>query len=231
MLNWPPPYQIIKSLRAKQIRLSIHPGQGLRIHIPDRLRKPVDIPALLLEKKSWILKHAALLSETSEPLESPQTLALTAISELWTIEYQQKCSRASLFAKENHSIVIMNKTTEVDSSIRLLHHWLKQKAEKHLGPWLKQLSQEHDLPYQAMQVRKQKTLWGSCSRDKIIRLNYKLLFLPSHLTEHVLLHELSHLKHLHHGPEFWALLSELDPHCMKHHRALNSSDAKIPAWL
>lgn len=49
--------------------------------------------------------------------------------------------------------------------------------------------------------------WGSCSvGDGSIRLSDRLRGMPPWVTDYVLLHELTHLLHAGHGPEFWAEL-------------------------
>jgi len=49
--------------------------------------------------------------------------------------------------------------------------------------------------------------WGSCSvGDGSIRLSDRLRGMPPWVTDYVLLHELAHLLHAGHGPEFWAEL-------------------------
>jgi predicted metal-dependent hydrolase len=49
--------------------------------------------------------------------------------------------------------------------------------------------------------------WGSCTvGEGSIRLSDRLRGMPSWVTDYVLLHELTHLLHAGHGPEFWAEL-------------------------
>jgi predicted metal-dependent hydrolase len=108
---------------------------------------------------------------------------------------------------------------------------LRKKAQQQLIPWLTELSLRHQLPFNNAAVRNQKTQWGSCSTSKNIQLNYKILFLPKALAEHILLHELSHIQHLNHSRAFWRLLSTLDPHCHEHNKALKTIEAELPAWL
>lgn len=49
--------------------------------------------------------------------------------------------------------------------------------------------------------------WGSCTvADGSIRLSDRLRGMPAWVTDYVLLHELVHLLHAGHGPEFWAEL-------------------------
>ena len=230
---WPPMYTVKKSTRSKQVRLSIHPHTGLTIHLPYRSKYSVDIEALLIEKKSWILKHLASLPPPSrrEEIALPTALDLKAIDETWQIEYKFNCAKPSLFAAAGLRLVVMDKEPHLERILRLLHIWLKRKAQTHLVPWLNQLSLEHQLPFNKAQIRHQKTLWGSCSAAKNIQLNYKLLFLPKNLAEHILLHELSHTKHLNHSRSFWRLLSQCDPNCKSHNAALRNIENELPAWL
>jgi len=49
--------------------------------------------------------------------------------------------------------------------------------------------------------------WGSCTpSDRTIRISDRLRGMPSWVLDYVLLHELAHLLHAGHGPEFWAEL-------------------------
>ena len=51
--------------------------------------------------------------------------------------------------------------------------------------------------------------WGSCSRLRNVNLNLNLMCLPYPVADYVILHELCHLRHMNHGPEFHALLEDL----------------------
>ncbi|MHC5088067.1 MAG: M48 metallopeptidase family protein, partial [Planctomycetota bacterium] len=56
--------------------------------------------------------------------------------------------------------------------------------------------------------RCQKTKWGSCSNQNNISLNINIAFLPEHLQDYILLHELCHIRHMNHSKAFWAQLDE-----------------------
>jgi predicted metal-dependent hydrolase len=66
-------------------------------------------------------------------------------------------------------------------------------------------------PYARVSIKDQKTCWGSCSRKGNLNFNYKILFLPSHLQDYVIVHELAHLSELSHSRSFWALVESVIP--------------------
>ncbi|WP_370523926.1 M48 family metallopeptidase [Cellulomonas sp. APG4] len=56
-------------------------------------------------------------------------------------------------------------------------------------------------------VSNQGRRWGSCTpADGTIRISTRVQGMPTWVLDYVLLHELTHLLHAGHGPEFWAAL-------------------------
>lgn len=64
--------------------------------------------------------------------------------------------------------------------------------------------------------------WGSCSSRDNITLNSRLTWLPPHLAEYVVLHELVHLKVFNHGQDFKAMMSAHMPDWVERERELDA---------
>lgn len=63
------------------------------------------------------------------------------------------------------------------------------------------------VPTSVRWAKNQKQRWGSCSvDDATIRISTRVRGLPTWVLDYVLLHELAHLLHPGHGPQFWSLL-------------------------
>ena len=65
--------------------------------------------------------------------------------------------------------------------------------------------------YGRITIRSQKTRWGSCSANGVIRISIWLLMAPPSAIDYVLVHELAHRKHFDHSSEFWRLVESITP--------------------
>ena len=58
-------------------------------------------------------------------------------------------------------------------------------------------------------LRDTSSRWGSCSTTGTISFSWRLGFAPYEVMRYVVMHELSHRKHMDHSPEFWAQVRAL----------------------
>lgn len=65
--------------------------------------------------------------------------------------------------------------------------------------------------YEKVVIRDQKTRWGSCSSNKTLSFNYRLMLAPPQILDYVVVHELCHLKHMNHSQEFWTAVEAVLP--------------------
>jgi predicted metal-dependent hydrolase len=82
-------------------------------------------------------------------------------------------------------------------------------AKKKIIRRLNELSMAHDIPFNKVFVRNQKTRWGSCSARKNISLNIKITRLPDDLMDYVIVHELVHIRHHNHSKSYWRELGRI----------------------
>lgn len=62
-----------------------------------------------------------------------------------------------------------------------------------------------------LRVRRMEKRWGSCTASGTVLLNPDLIRAPRLCVDYVVLHELCHIKHPHHGPAFYELLTKVMP--------------------
>lgn len=230
-----PAYAIRESQRAKRINLRLSPKGELEVVIPigfDRDR----IPAIVQKHQSWIDKHLIKLhNQPPKPdrltASLPKTIEFLAQTETWSVEYTPANVVSIRISELPQTLILWGNTHNEVLCRKALRSWLTGRAEAILGPWLKALSEDCQLPFQQVSVRGQKTRWGSCSSDRNISLNYKLLFLPPQMVRYVLIHELCHTIEMNHSKRFWALVEQYDPRYKEWDQALRDTSQYIPQWL
>ncbi|MDM7457152.1 MAG: M48 family metallopeptidase [Tepidimonas sp.] len=72
----------------------------------------------------------------------------------------------------------------------------------------------------ALRLSSARTRWGSASARGTVSLNWRLVCLPVELLDYVVVHELAHLREMHHGPAFWAVVAAVLPDYAERRAAL-----------
>ena len=64
----------------------------------------------------------------------------------------------------------------------------------------------YKVSFNKINIRNQKTRWGSCSTRGNLNFNYKILFLSERARDYIIVHEMCHLKEFNHSKKFWSLV-------------------------
>ena len=206
-----PPHHIRFSRRARRISLRISPGKGLEIVLPANA-DPSCVPPLLARHGRWIEKHLSRMPEVDNR-SFPQRIAL-------------KGGREIIYMRE---LSLQGKSHK--TQWRQLRQWTRERARIWLNPMLEQLAREHGFSFASMQVRFQKSRWGSCSSRGRISLNACLVFLPESLVRYILLHELCHTRQMNHSAAFRKLLLTADPDAAAKDKAMHEAWKYVPDWV
>ncbi len=92
----------------------------------------------------------------------------------------------------------------------------KEAARELILSRLDYFNQHYNHEWKRVAIRNQRRCWGSCSSLKNLNFNYKILFLPSHLSDYIIVHELCHLQEMNHGQVFWRLVEQKIPDYRSH---------------
>ena len=65
--------------------------------------------------------------------------------------------------------------------------------------------------FNRVNIKNQKTRWGSCSKKGNLNFNYKIALLPERLADYIIANERCHLKEFSHSQKFWNLVAKAIP--------------------
>ena len=230
-----PAYTVRLSDRAKRVRLTITPRDGLVVTVPRTMRgfDPTDI---LIEHGTWIAQAQARFAERRAVLLAgadatlPSDVTFPATGEHWGVEYRESSASTVRADVRDGLLVVQGATDDGEACLAALQRWLQRAARERLLPLLAEEAARTNLHYRTASVRGQRSRWGGCSSSGAITLNRCLLFLSPELVRAVMLHELAHLVHINHSAAYWAELERLDPRVTLHRAEMARAWDAVPPW-
>jgi predicted metal-dependent hydrolase len=232
--SWITDCKVRISKKARKVLLRVMPGRGLEVVVPvgfdDR-----EIPGILLKHQAWIMKQLKRSAEapsrdaTSLPL--PESIELRAIGLHVGATYHPGTEEGyKLVSNGPQHIEIYGNPEDRTHCFQLLREWLKILARRPLVHRLDKVSAETGLAYQSVQIRGQRSRWGSFSSRGTLSLNWKLVFLPPELVRYLMIHELCHSVHLNHSGAFWRLVQRHEPDFRRLDARLRKAKDYVPLW-
>ncbi|AGA67932.1 putative metal-dependent hydrolase [Desulfitobacterium dichloroeliminans LMG P-21439] len=221
------PYEERRSRRIKRISIRVTP-EKVRVSAPARTSKS-EIQAFIDKNRDWIIQNWTKLQET---MVKPQRVYETGekipfVGKELTLEIMdtpQKMIRA-LYKKENEVLEIkipqeLQGEQRQEALREIIEKWYKQKARTVFLQKLNNWSQQMGVSYNQFRLKEQKTRWGSCSSLGNINLNWRAIMAPEPVLDYLVIHELSHLRHMDHSSEFWENVACYCPEHALHRRWL-----------
>lgn len=102
--------------------------------------------------------------------------------------------------------IIEKKTADFGKKMHLkFNHVQIAGKRKNARPALARLS------YKNIEIKDQRTLWGSCNRKKCLSFDWRIIMLPVEIIDYIIVHELAHLKKMNHSASFWTEVEKIMP--------------------
>ncbi len=230
-------YSIRRSTRARHVWLRFSKSGELVVVVPKRFDIG-RVASIVDANRLWIERAAVRVNARREALEDsvqvalPQRIVLPALDREWAVEYRPTNSPGvRVVERPGNRLVLYGKTSQHEQCRDALCRWFRRKGHASLVPLLQELAATRGFTVTRVTVRSQRTRWASCSRNRAISLNIRLLFVPPELVRHVMLHELCHTKKMDHTQGFWELVAHHDPNWREHRRRLRMGWRSLPGWL
>lgn len=203
---------IRKRKGSKRMSIRINPAGDVMMTIP-YLVSFNNAVRFLEEKQDWIIQTKKKLEERkkNDTIYDENNLPRTKYHEFIItragkdeLSFELTPGLCEIFIPDENDI----RSGRIQEWIRkAFTETLRKEAKIVLVNRCKELAAINGFRINEIRVKNMKTRWGSCSTKGNINLNIHLMQLPDYLVDYVIFHELVHILHPNHGPDFW---NELD---------------------
>lgn len=132
------------------------------------------------------------------------------------IDWRAEASRAPTI--DGDRLVLGGPQSSVGPRVK---RWLQAHARAEFDMRTRDMAIREGLPLTSVAVGDPRSRWGSCSSGHVIRYSWRLAMAPDAVRHAIVAHEVAHLAHMNHGPDFHALADRLG----------GSANAVSRAWL
>ncbi|MWV40711.1 SprT family zinc-dependent metalloprotease [Natrialba sp. INN-245] len=216
-------YDVRRSPEATEPRIDVD-IRGVRVVLPQASSE--DPETLLRENAAWVLEKKREYDTYRKQVpdrtfEIGETFPYHGDPHEIVVE-QRPTSRVSdgRFRLARHHV-------EQTSIQRALETLYRRKAREWFENHADQYAAEMGVEYEEIEIRNQRTKWGSCSSTGTLGLNWRLMMAPPEIGEYIVVHELAHLLEQNHTDDFWSLVAEYDPDYTEHARWLDDNSTRL----
>ena len=214
------PYELRRSRRARRLRIVVTPGR-VEVVVPRRVSEG-QARAFVASKAGWLRRHTEALRAGGpralpDRFDDGARLVLRGRPVRLAVEPADVRRTSRVESDLETGVLRLRVPRSADparreaAARRAVHRWLDRRLLAEAEAVARRHRARLGAAPAAIRVREQKTLWGSCGRDGVIRLNRRLAAAPAEVFEYVVVHELCHLVEPGHGPPFWRLVARLLP--------------------
>ena len=202
-------YILHRSHGRRRISLSVD-ERGLRVGAPLRASLR-EIESVLRDHARWVMRKLGEWHDKRTPARrwiTGETVAYLGLP--LRLEVIQGAAAVVLAPPQLHISVPDIAAAAVAAQAR---HWLRAQALEHFYQRIEHFRSHVTLGTVGVTLRlsNARGRWGSCHVSRRISLSWRLIHLPQHLIDYVVVHELAHLREMNHSPRFWAVVGSVIP--------------------
>lgn len=227
------PWPVRRSARARRFSARVFLDGRVEIVAPVRAADSL-LREFVSRHRAWIERRSAEAAGSAAGRQvafPPPVIELSAFGERWELGLGPAEGRARLGERGAGLLELQGAPAGRDATRELLFRWLVERCRVHLSAALGELASAHGYAWQRLELRRQRTRWGSCSTRGTISLNVCIAFQRPEVMRYLLLHELAHTRHMNHSRAFWARVESTCPDWRALDRELRRGWERVPGWV
>jgi len=190
--------------QAKRLNMRFDPLKNTVIlTLPPRATQK-QMADFLKKAEGWIEKK---VSKKVEVVTFEDRGVINLLGEQLTITHQRNftCRAVKI---EGDNLVVYGPKDRLGDMVTV---FLKRHAQEKFTEICENYAEKTGEDINKITIRTQKSRWGSCSSQRNISLNWRLMFAPYEVASYVCAHEVAHLKEMNHSKAFWKIVESLSP--------------------
>jgi len=197
----PVPVELRAMRSARRLRLRFDEASGtLKLTCPARMSRGAAL-AWALDQRQWVEAQLARAAP-GEPFEPGAFVPIEGVDH--RIAWSPDHPRTPTIAGGD-----LRCGGPAESLPRRVETFLRKLALQTLSRDSAEFADKAGVTVRSVAIGDAATRWGSCSSEGRIRLSWRLILAPPAIRRFVVAHEIAHLRHMHHGPEFKAFEASL----------------------
>lgn len=226
------PIEVVQK-NIKNLHLSVYPPAG-RVRITAPLRMNLEtIRLYAIAKVSWIRKHQRRL--LNQPREAEREYISGESHYFLGKRYRLKVIEVDappeVTLRHEYLEMRIRPNTSMSKRAAILDEWYRQQLKDLLPRYIDQYQEKMGEKVLTWGVKKMRTKWGTCNiTARRIWLNLELVKKPLHCIEHVVVHEMVHLKERKHNDRFIQWMDTYLPQWRQYKEELNQYPVSHVQW-
>jgi predicted metal-dependent hydrolase len=115
----------------------------------------------------------------------------------------------------------------LDKADKVFKDFYREKAEQKIKERLKLIQDKFQTKPTSIKVLELQNRWASWSPNNSLNFHWKCAMAPIPVLDYIITHEMVHLKHPNHSPEFWNELDKKMPNYREHENWLKQNGVKM----
>lgn len=223
--------QVRSSPRARRLALRVHLDGRVEVVVPRGVPSR-QVEAFVVRHREWIAEKLAARKVLPPEPFPPSHLELHALGERFAVH----CAggRGPLRVIRQGEVLTLRgawDSSGLPAARAALLRFVMTHVRDRLEARLRALAAEGEFPFRSLQLRRQRTRWGSCSSRGVISLNVCAVFQTPEVLEYLLIHELVHTRHMNHSASYWKTVGQWCPDWQRLDRELTRGWSRVPSWV
>lgn len=213
------PYDVRESRGATRKRIVVTPA-GVEVVVPagTPLEGPEGLVAYVQRKRRWVFdsvreidaRHRALLTQRYASGAKLQYRGRWLMLDVRAGDVAE----VAIACRSKFHVVVprgLEGVERLEAIREAFDGWLRERAVAEVERFGRRHEEALGVRASGYRLSEARSRWGSCGKDGVVRVHWRLVQAPTPALEYVVAHEVAHLLHRNHSAEFWSVLGRTLP--------------------